>query len=376
MAVRFIQAITLICALLSAAAVSAAEIVIGQVASLGNPDSAGPHIRIGLQTYFAAVNAAGGVHGATLKFVSKDRGANVADSVPKTRELLHESQPVVLTGFMGTGSMEAIIKSKLLEEADIPIVGIRTGDLSLHEPVNPYLFHTRANYLGEVEKIVTQLATIGLKDVAVFSENSPFGNEAFALIQGAFRRDPSMKLIHHATYVVNTVDVNAAAKSIIDVKPQGVIVVANSAAAAEFYKTFRELDGKAQVIALSVADGLEVVKRIGEKAARGLIVTQVVPDPSSALPLVRELKANLAKFSTPDTPLNLAVVEGYVMAKTVVQALRLAGPNPTRRKVRSALESMKEFDAGGVIIGYSPKNHTGSKYVELAIVLASGKLMR
>ncbi|WP_334187592.1 ABC transporter substrate-binding protein [Noviherbaspirillum sp.] len=373
---RFLQTFTLVLALLSADYASAAEIVIGQVASLGNPDSAGPHIRIGLKAYFDAINATGGVHGATLKFVSKDRGANVADSVSKTRELLAESQPTVLTGFMGTGSMELIIKSKLLEEADIPVVGIRTGDLSLHEPVNPYLFHTRANYLGEIEKIVTQLATIGLKNVAVFSEKSPFGNETLALIQGAIKKDSSMKLIHHATYAANTVDVNAAAKSISDVKPQGVIVVANSAAAAEFYKTFREQGGKAQVIALSVADGVEVVKRIGEKTARGLIVTQVVPDPNTALPLVRELKMNLAKYAPSGTPLNLAVVEGYVMAKTVVQALRLAGPNPSRRKVRIALESMKEFDAGGVIIGYSPKNHTGSKYVELAIVLASGKLMR
>jgi ABC-type branched-subunit amino acid transport system substrate-binding protein len=215
-----------------------------------------------------------------------------------------------------------------------------------------------------------------LNNIAVFSEKSPFGNETLALIQGAIKKDPSMKLIHHATYAASTVDVSAAAKSIGESKPQGVIVVANSAAAAEFYKAFREQGGKAQVIALSVADGVEVVRRIGESAARGLIVTQVVPDPNSALPLVRELKMNLAKFAPPGTPLNLAVVEGYVMGKTVVQALRLAGPNPTRRKVRTALESMKEFDAGGVIIGYSPKNHTGSKYVELAIVLASGKMMR
>jgi ABC-type branched-subunit amino acid transport system substrate-binding protein len=81
-------------------------------------------------------------------------------------------------------------------------------------------------------------------------------------------------------------------------------------------------------------------------------------------------------FGPPGLEINQTMVEGYLTAKTVVEALKRAGPNPTRKKVLAALESMKQFDAGGVIIGFTPANHTGSKFVELAIVLASGKLMR
>lgn len=376
MGVGVLRVVVIASGLLFSAVAWAGQIVVAQVASLGNPDTAGPHIRVGLSVYFDAVNHAGGVHGATIRFVSKDRGVKTGESVAKTRELLVEADPLVLTGLMGTGSMDDLVRSKILEEAGISVVGMRTGSVPLHDPVHPYLFHTRANYQGEVQKIVTQLETTGLHRVAVFYEKSPFGHEVLGLIQQELTKRPAMRLVHQDSYAANTGFVKGAVSSIHGGSPQSVIVVANSIAAAEFYKAYRAAGGKAQVLALSVADGGEVVKRIGITAARGLIVSQIVPDPNSALPLIRELRQNLARFAPPGTPVNHAVVEGYIMAKTVVQALRMAGPNPTRRKIRSALESMKEFDAGGVVIGFSPSNHTGAKYVELAIVLSSGKLMR
>ncbi len=378
---------------------TAGPIVIGQVASYVDADTAdqntrsghkspcdssqcrrakaaGPYIRLGLQTYINAVNNAGGVHGATLKFVSQDRGLDVAGSVAITRQFIAKYEPVALAGLMGTGPMKALVESKVLEDSGIPVVGIRTGAVSLHEPVNPYLFHTRASYRGEAEKIVQQLATVGLRRIAVFYEKSAFGEEGLRLVRNELKKHASLQLIHHDTYPARTTNVGSAAISIRNANPQSVIVIANSPAAAEFYKAFRAAGGDAQVIAISTADGGDIVKRIGKTYARGLIVTQVVPDVNREIPLIRELKKDIDKFAPPGTPINLAVVEGYIAAKTLVEALRNAGPNPTREKVRRSLESMKEFDAGGLIIGFSPNNHSGSKYVELAIVLASGQIMR
>lgn len=357
---------------------SIAQIVIGQVATVSDVDSPGPDMRIGLQTYFDAVNHAGGVHGMQLKFVSKDRGLKASEAVSKTKELLAESEPLVLAGYMGTGPMDALVKSKLLEEAGIPLVGIRSGDPSLHRPVHPYLFHTRASYREEIQQIIRQLATIGLYRVAVFYEKSAFGKEGLSLSQEAIEAHDAMQLVHHATYTKAVEsEIHDAVRTTIEAGPQSVVLIANGKDAAEFYKAFRAGGGKAQVLALSVVDGSEIVERIGAKNARGFIVTQVVPHPQSdAMPLVRELKANVKKFAPPGTAVTQAVVEGYLAAKTVVEALRIAGPQPTRKKVRAALESIRDFDAGGVIIGFSPKNHTGSKYVELSIVLESGRLMR
>jgi len=53
-------------------------------------------------------------------------------------------------------------------------------------------------------------------------------------------------------------------------------------------------------------------------------------------------------------------LEGYINAKVVVEALRRAGPNPTRVGFRQALESFKNFDLGiGAPLSFGPERHQG-----------------
>jgi len=377
---RIIFLFAIVTILLPSAASFGAELVIGQVAPFSSDaesDAPGAYLRIGIQACFESVNRMGGIHGTSIKFVTKDRGSAPKEVVDKTRELIQEAAPVALIGLPGTGSMEALIKNGVLEQAGIAVVGIRTGAVSLHEPVNPYLFHTRANYLGEIQKILVQLSTIGINRIAVFSENSPFGRGGVALVERALQQKPQMQLIKNATYEPNAANVENAVSSMLASQPQAIISVATTTATADFYKSFREKGGKAQVVALSLTDPDKLVKRIGREHAQGLMVTELVPAPTNtSVPLIRELRDNLKKYGPANVELNATIVEGYLAAKTLVEALRGLGPNPTRKQIRSALESMRSFDAGGVIIGFSPTNHTGSKYVELAILLASGKLMR
>ena len=41
-----------------------------------------------------------------------------------------------------------------------------------------------------------------------------------------------------------------------------------------------------------------------------------------------------------------------------------------------ALESIDNFDLGGTRVGYSPTNRIGSRFVEVTVIGASGKLLR
>ncbi|KAB2894489.1 MAG: ABC transporter substrate-binding protein, partial [Burkholderiaceae bacterium] len=49
---------------------------------------------------------------------------------------------------------------------------------------------------------------------------------------------------------------------------------------------------------------------------------------------------------------------------------------PTRAKVVRALESLRSFDLGGITVGYSPTNRVGSRYVEVTVIGANGRLMK
>lgn len=356
---------------------AAGEIVIGQIAAFSGPLApTGSHMRAGAQLYFDAVNAEGGIHGATLRLITKDDGYKSDETVRLARAMLKESQPLAFIGFVGTGNVEAMLEQKVLSEAGIPLIAVRSGAASLVRRNDPFLFITRASYAEEVEKITEQYVTTGYTRFAVLFQNDAFGLDVLASAEQAITRAGGF-LVAKGSYAKNTTEVEAAVKTIGAAKPQAVIMIANTAASAEFVKQSRAAGYFAQFVALSVTDAAQVVSRIGADKAEGLVLTQVVPDPNSrAVPLIREVQDNFAKFAPKDVTANHTFVEGYLGAKVLVEALRRAGPNPTRKKLRDTLEAMKNYDAGGVFITFSANRHAGSRFVDITILNRAGKLLR
>jgi ABC-type branched-subunit amino acid transport system substrate-binding protein len=92
------------------------------------------------------------------------------------------------------------------------------------------------------------------------------------------------------------------------------------------------------------------------------------------VPVVKEYQI-LAK-SAGFADYNFSAMEGFLTAKVMVEGLRRAGKNPTREDLVDALERMGDVDLGGFYVSYSPKNHAGSKFVDLTIIGRGGKFMR
>jgi ABC-type branched-subunit amino acid transport system substrate-binding protein len=60
----------------------------------------------------------------------------------------------------------------------------------------------------------------------------------------------------------------------------------------------------------------------------------------------------------------------------MVEALRRAGPKPTRAGIVKALDSFRKYDLGGLELTFTPDNHSGLDYVELSIIGIDGKFKR
>jgi ABC-type branched-subunit amino acid transport system substrate-binding protein len=356
---------------------SAAEIIVGQVAPFSGPLApTGNYLRAGGQLYFDSINANGGIHGAKIRVVAKDDGYKAEETVRLAREILKDSPPLVFFGFVGTGNAEALLKEKVLTEAGIPLLTVRTGAASVVGKNDPNLFLTRASYAEEVEKITQQYASTGYNRFAILYQNDAFGLDVLGSAEAAIKKAGG-SLVAKGAYEKNTTKVEDAVKTIAAANPQAVIMISNTAASAEFLKQSRAAGNLAQYVALSVTDGAQVAKLIGNDKAQGLALTQVVPDPASrAIPLIKEIQENFQKFAPKDVTLNQTFVEGYLGAKVLGEALRRAGPNPTRKKLRDTLETMREYDAGGVFIGFSAEKHAGSRFVDITILNRDGKLLR
>ena len=52
------------------------------------------------------------------------------------------------------------------------------------------------------------------------------------------------------------------------------------------------------------------------------------------------------------------------------------GKQPTREKLIAGLETMKQFDLGGLDVTYGPQLRTGTTYIDITIIGKSGKFVR
>lgn len=374
---RLLPAMLAALALLAVAPAGAADIVLGQVAPFSGPLApTGLGMRAGIQLYIDATNAAGGINGARLRLVSKDDAYKAEQTVRLTRELIGEARPAALIGFVGTGNVGAVLSERLLEEAAIPLVGVRTGASSVVGSNNPWLFLTRASYHDEIRKIIELFALTGHQRFAVFYQNDPFGKDGLGSAEKLLA-DFKVELVAKGSYEKNSTDVAAAVNAIAAAHPQTVIMVANTAASAEFVKQMRAAGNVAQLAAIATTDGPQVAGLIGNEVAKGLSVTQVVPAPGAlAFPLIKEIELAYGRYAKGEIPLNHTLIEGYLAARILGEALRKAGPNPAGKDIREAVKSLGVRDVGGLNVNYSGKRQAGLDYVDITILNSQGRLLR
>ena len=354
----------------------AAELVIGQVAPLsGVLASTGHQMVVGGQIYFDAINAQGGIHGAKIRHLVVDDGYKVPETSRLAREMLARPEVVALFGFAGTANVSQLLTDGVLDAGGAALVAPYTGGESLRNPFNPWIFHVRAGYADEAEHMVQQLTTLGMNRIAVMYQDDGFGKAGLLGVTNALDKR-KLKLAASAGYERNTDKVEEAVKKIKASDAQAIIMVSVNKSTAAFMKLYRESGGGAQMYNISVVDPAELVKLAGLKNAHGLGISQVVPYPYMAsMPVVREYQSLLKKYA-PKELVNYTSFEEFVGAKVLVEALRRAGPNPTRAKVVKALESMDSYDTGGITVGYSAGNRIGSRYVEVTVIGSTGKLLR
>ena len=355
---------------------SAADLVIGQVAPLsGVLASTGAQMVVGGKIYFDHINDQGGIHGAMIKQVVVDDAYKVDETSRLTREMLARPEVVALFGFAGTANVTKLLDDGILDVGGAALVAPYTGGEALRTPFNPWIFHVRAGYADEAEHMVQQLTTLGMNRIAVMYQDDGFGKAGLLGVTNALAKR-NLKLAVAAGYERNTDKVEDAVKKIKGSDAQAIIMVSVNKSTAAFMKQYRESGGGAQLYNISVVDPAELVKLAGLKNAHGLGISQVVPYPFMAnLPVVREYQALLKKYA-PKEQVNYTSFEEFVGAKVLVEALRRAGPNPTRAKVVKALESMGSFDTGGITVGFSPSNRVGSRYVEVTVIGSTGKLLK
>jgi branched-chain amino acid transport system substrate-binding protein len=133
----------------------AQELVIGQVASLSGTNGAdlGQGLQLGLQLAVEKTNAAGGVNGKKLRLITKDDKYIPDETVKLTKELVEQDKPIALAGYRGTANTIALLKSNLLTDNGIALVGTLTGAKEVQGATN--VFHVRTSYQMRLVRLLS-----------------------------------------------------------------------------------------------------------------------------------------------------------------------------------------------------------------------------
>ena len=298
-------------------------------------------------------------------------GGRAQDTVNATRQLLAEDKPLVLAGYFGNRIIDELVKSGLLEKEGIALVGYRVTEI---RPETPLLYSVRASLREEVSKLTEHLATIGITRLGLFYEEGPGAPALLAAVDEAAKKARETIDVK-ASYPAGTMRVSPAVNKFVAVAPQAIIMVVSGAAAAGFIEQYRTSGGKAQLFAHSGADIEQLAKRLAEEQMQGVAIAQVTPSPYRiSSKLTKELTDAAASADKRDVPLSYAMMEGYITAKVIVEAVRRQGPRPTREGMVFALNNMDGYNLGGYVVGFKPGMRTGSKMVELSIITSAGKI--
>ncbi len=346
--------------------VSKTAIVIGQSLALTGPGSAlaGP-FQQGSRLYFDRVNAAGGINGRKIELVTMDDRGNPVTTAANTKALLDQG---VLALFGYVGSPQVTSAYPLIKDGDVLLFAPMSAADEFRGGLYTNIFSLRPGYSEEAAAITKHAQTLGARKLAILHATD---GESLSALDSAERTMTSLganlliKSPIGSGSVANSVDKALAAR------PESVLVISDASGAAGVVRDLRAKGFRGPIYGFSNTGESLLAEELGPAGA-GVVVVRVVPKSDNPkMAVVRDLQADLtaAKLGKP----NVYLLEGYIAARVFTEALRRASKDPTRVKLKKAIEGLDEVSVGGFRVHFT-EDRVASRLVELSLIDSQGRV--
>jgi ABC-type branched-subunit amino acid transport system substrate-binding protein len=359
---------------IAATSVHAQDIVIGQSVALSGPNAdIGRDMRDGALAVFAHANANNLLGaGRKIQLVTLDNANSRQRAVENTQQLLGQYGALALFGYnSATNSLDAL---PLVAQAETLFFAPFSGSDSLRS--NPQVFTIRASYQDEARKIIEAKRGVGADKAVVLYYDDEVGHSNFDAVSTAFAALGAPKPAGVAVKRGMRLD-GATVTALMKDSPHYVLVTTQFGTVSDLLRAASQTGTPMSIAALSFVNPDELSESAGD-LARGTVVSQIVPSPrisnQVSIPVVKDCAELLLAFSS--AKLNYTSLESCIAAKTLVIALKRAGPKPTRGAILHAMGSLSRVDLGGYSLNFSPTNHNGSTWVELTILARGNRYLQ
>lgn len=317
--------------------------------------------------YYDKVNKEGGIHGRKIELVIEDTRCNANDLVAAVKKLVEQDRVFVLNG--GSCSAAVVAAKEYVERAKVPFLMLNaSGDGALYPP-SKYIYGAFSISQYAVGGSVVEFAVqhFNAKKIGYINHDDAYGgwNQTTAEFQAKQHEGVSLA-VQSINPSIN--DVTAPMLKVRAANPDVLLLTTYARPAALIIKKAHEL-GWNKPIVLTVtgtADLTQLVENVGGAAAlQNFYIQDVVaglpsdPKMQWVYDMYKEYYPDLA--SKPGHPQSY-MPYGLPPAMTVVQALKDAGPEPTREKFLAALQNFKlETNVMAGPIEFTPTDHAAQK---------------
>jgi branched-chain amino acid transport system substrate-binding protein len=321
------------------------EIKIGILGSLTGPFAIfGTGNLAGATIAFEEANAAGGVNGRRIEWISLDDESSPPKAIAAYKRLVDQEQVFAIFGPASSAVGQALVPT--LKASTTPTFVSVFSTPAVTEPPIPILFRTgpmndRQQGAAMADYVVDHL---GAKKIALVSQSDEYGKRGAESVvsQLGVRKIP---LVSNEVFNISDTDFTAQLSRTIQADPDVLIVYGYPNPSAIITRQAKQLGLKAKIMGANSAGSRKYPQIVGEAAAgtQNIVTLKVLPESDPAAVKFRktfeERFPDLARQGRPD----LGDLLGYGGAQVFVEGLKRAGAQPTQAGFVKALESLKDF---------------------------------
>jgi branched-chain amino acid transport system substrate-binding protein len=339
------------------------EIKIGNIMPYSGPASAYGVIGKTEAAFFKKINAAGGINGRKINFISYDDGYSPPKTVEQARKLVESDEVLFIFNSLGTPPNSAI--HKYMNSKKVPQLFVATGATKWNDPKNfPWTMGWQPNYQSETQIYAKYiLKNMPNAKIAVLYQNDDYGKDYLKGLTDGLGAKAASMIVAQESYETTEPSVD---DHIVKLKASGADIFVNISTpkfAAQAIKKMAEIGWKPTHFLNNVSSSIgAVMKPAGFENGQNIISAAYLKDPADPQwandPGMKDFLTFLEKDFPEGNKLDGSVVVGYSVTQTLVQVLKQCGDDLTRANIMKQAANLKDFRVGmllpGIKINTSP----------------------
>ena len=338
--------------------VTPTEIVLGTHAPLAGPAAPFSAAARAANAYFRWINDQGGVNGRQIRLIIRDDRQDPAAGEQVTRELVRLDRVLAVVGALGDRPHSRAVD--FLNNEEVPDLFVLGGSLLWSRPPRRWTVALQPSYRQE-GALLAQLALreLGGRRLAIYAQAGELGTEAAQGLREALRG--KLTITAEARQAITDGDPGAVVAELRASGAQAVAVLAVPGMAARFIAASARAGWNPRILLSSEAVVPELFAWAGRKDAEGAISLSYLPLADDARDnRVAKHREILAKYGS-GLRADALTLSGQAVAELTVEALRRAGPLPTRASLLHAAEGLNNWNDEGKalapMVGLSALDH-------------------